>query len=82
MNDEPIYFQGEPLPPLRPGKVWGFKIWPGGRMELRPVPPGMIDSVGYALNRLEAGHAATVALSDATETAKQATIIRLRKMRT
>lgn len=60
------YWQGEPLPLLKNGRVWGFRIWPGGRMEVYPCRPNELLSVGDAMAILkEKSGYAIVELEDA-----------------
>lgn len=61
------FFQGKPLPPLRPNRVWGFRMWPGGRTELKQVSPTLIATVDAALASLDEGIFVTVSLADAKE---------------
>lgn len=72
------FFQGKPLPPLRPNRVWGFRMWPGGRTELRQVSLTLLTTVDAALASLDEGMFATVVLSDARELVAR----RLRRLET
>lgn len=62
---EPVYFNGQELPALRPGKVWGLKIYPGGRMELHQYTDDLLHYVDEAVQRLCDGREARVWLDDA-----------------
>lgn len=48
------------LPPLEPGKEWAFKIYPGGRSELRQVSSEMIASNDEGIAALRSGKSTTV----------------------
>lgn len=63
---EVIYFNGQPLPPLREGKVWGIKIWFGGRLELRQYKPELLQTTGQALKNIRENGFAYVWLDDAS----------------
>lgn len=56
------------LPALQPGKVWGIRIYPGGRKELRQCPPGNCLKPDAAIARLQDGHMVEVKIRDAVET--------------
>lgn len=48
------------LPPLQLGKEWAFKIYPGGRSELRPYSSEMIMTNEDGLTALREGRFAIV----------------------
>jgi len=62
MSEDPIYFNGQRLPPLRPGNAWGFRLYPGGRAEVRQCKPERLQALGDAKRSLDAGNRATVRL--------------------
>lgn len=61
----PVYFQGQQLPNLRPGKVWGMELYPGGRKCLRQFSPELLQLPDDAALRLAEGRMARVWLDDA-----------------
>lgn len=65
---EPVYFQGQPLPPLRPGNTWSLRIYPGGRKEVKQVRPERIQTIDAAVSALCGGEWTHVRLDDAVET--------------
>lgn len=65
---EPVYFQGQPLPPLRPGNTWSLCIYPGGRKKVTQVRSERIQTIDAAVKALCRGDWAHVQLGDAVET--------------
>lgn len=43
------------FPPLRPGKVHAYKVWPDGRWIYQQYGPEMLDSPDEADRKLESG---------------------------
>lgn len=67
-----VYFQGQKLPPLREGKVWSMRIWPGGRLEVKQVNPHeIVQTATAAIRKLERGQYAYVWLDDSAYVAQQ-----------
>lgn len=62
---EPVYFQGQQLPPLRDGHVWGMKIWMGGRMEVHQYKAERLQSKKAAISDLCVHGVTQVWLDDA-----------------
>jgi hypothetical protein len=60
MNKESFFQQEYTLPDPRPGLVWGFYLYPGGRKEFRQTLPENIKSVADAMDILNAGKMAIV----------------------
>ena len=54
------------LQPLKPGKVWGVRIYPGGRREMRQYYPHELMTVQQAMEALALGRHARVAIDDLT----------------
>ena len=48
------------LPPLEPGKEWTFKIYPGGRSELRQASSELISTNEEGIAALRSNKATTV----------------------
>lgn len=48
------------LPPARPGKEWGWKIFPGGRIEAQEYSPDMIMTNEEGLYALKSGSVARI----------------------
>lgn len=48
------------LPPLQPGKEWAFKIYPGGRSELRQCSPDIIVTNEEGIAALREGRSVNV----------------------
>lgn len=62
-----VYFQGVKLPALRPGKIWGMQLYPGGRKVVKMIEPAQIRPVERAADELLAGHMTYVALHEAVD---------------
>ncbi len=62
---EDVYWQGQKLPPRRPNHVWGFRIYPGGRTEVKQVHEDVLVTPLEAVNKLLSDEWATVWLDDA-----------------
>ena len=62
------YFQGEKLPPLRPGKVYAMQIYPGGRKVVRQRNADQLSAPNAAVKALVAGRMVYVRLDDAADT--------------
>lgn len=69
------YFQGQELPPLREGHVWGFKMWPGGRKEVQQVRPDRIQSLEQGAASVRRGDIALVSLNNALPIARLWTML-------
>jgi hypothetical protein len=62
-----VYFQGEKLPPLRPGKVYAMQIYPGGRKVVQQRNPEQLSTASVAVKALIAGRMVYVWLGDAVD---------------
>jgi hypothetical protein len=63
-----VYFQGEKLPPLRPGKVYAMQIYPGGRKVVRQCNADQLSTPSAAAKALTAGRMVYVWPDDAVDT--------------
>lgn len=64
MSRDPVYFQGQLLPTLRDGYVWGIRVHPSGRTELRQCLPDDLVYVSDAVKLLQKGYVPSVWLDD------------------
>jgi len=67
MGKQPVYFQGQELPPTREGHVYGIRLYPGGRKELRQYKPDDLMYVSQAVKALMANKCVDVWLDDAAQ---------------
>lgn len=63
-----VYFQDEKLPALRPGKVYGMQIYPGGRKVVKQCNADQLMTPSAAVKALMAGRMVYVRLDDAVDT--------------
>lgn len=64
MNNNPVYWKGQELPPKKSGHVYVIRMWPGGRMVLDQVWFHEAHYADDAVKRLTSGHPALVWLDD------------------
>ena len=55
------------LPPLKPGKVWGVRIYPGGRREFRQCEPAELMTYQEANEALVQGRKADMPVQPLNE---------------
>lgn len=67
-------FMGQELPPLRAGKVWAMRIYPGGRRVVVQEEAQNIDYTEDAVAELKAGRRVLVWLDDAIDVLQRANL--------
>lgn len=65
---KPVIWQGQELPPRKPGKVYGLRIYPGGRTQVRQFYARQLVTPMIAASKLMAGEYAQVWLDDVVDT--------------